>query len=401
MTGYEHTVKLRIKIAVFILGFLCALPLSLSAENTDSLAVKVRFKVDSPVVLPDFQKNYYAISDFVEAYRKLVGNDKFYDVRIYIRGNSSIEGDTGKSDNLAYRRARSLAYYLIEHYSFSDSLITIVPAYPLYVETEALLARCRDTEPGIDVNSIKKLVRTVDGNDLRQAFKSIDKNNDDANWTWFKANILDKSRYAEAILRYKEKGIETQATVPALELLEPDKGTIEEENDAVAPRKSEVRIGTNLIYDAVTVANLYLEVGFAKHWAFNVLATFSPWDIHRPTVKFRTLVIQPELRYYFAKNFKGHYLGIEGHYGWYNIAVGGKVRYQDKDGNTPLWGAGLSYGYVLPFSKHWGMEFAVSAGYARLEYDCFYNVENGAKFDTRTMDWWGPTKAGISIYYQF
>jgi len=92
---------------------------------------------------------------------------------------------------------------------------------------------------------------------------------------------------------------------------------------------------------------------------------------------------------------------LEGHYGWYNVAPGGKERYQDKDGNTPLWGAGLSYGCVVPFSRHWGMDFGLSAGYAHLVYDCFYNMDNGAKFTTVTKDWWGPTKVNISIYYQF
>lgn len=165
--------------------------------------------------------------------------------------------------------------------------------------------------------------------------------------------------------------------------------------------KSEYRVGTNLLYDVATVANLHFEVGFAYRMAVNLSVDFSPWDIRKPDIKLRTLMIQPEVRRYFADNFKGHYVGVEGHLGWYNVAPGGKIRYQDKDGNTPLWGAGLSYGYVLPFSEHWGMDFGISVGYARLVYDCFYNLENGIRFTTDSRNWWGPTRAGISIYYQF
>lgn len=164
--------------------------------------------------------------------------------------------------------------------------------------------------------------------------------------------------------------------------------------------RAECRLGTNILYDAATVANLSLEIGFAHRIALNLSSTFSPWDI-RPDHKFRTLLLQPELRCYLSKGFKGHYLGVEGHYGWYNIAICNMDRYQDKDGSTPLWGAGLSYGYVVSFNKHLGMDFSVSAGYAELVYDCFYNIENGAKFTTVTREWWGPTRVGMSIYYQF
>ena len=156
-----------------------------------------------------------------------------------------------------------------------------------------------------------------------------------------------------------------------------------------------------MLYDIATVANLSVEYGFARHLAVNLSTTFSPWDIRRPDIKIRTLILQPEIRWYFADNFKGHYAGVEGHYGWYNVAFAGKIRYQDRDGNTPLWGAGLSYGYVWAISEHFGMDFGISAGYAKLIYDCFYNIENGAKYTTATKDWWGPTRVGISIYYQF
>lgn len=131
-----------------------------------------------------------------------------------------------------------------------------------------------------------------------------------------------------------------------------------------------------------------------------MLSAFSPWDI-KSTLKLRTLFVQPEIRYYFSKNFKHHYIGLEGHLGWYDAAFDKQTRYQDRDGDTPLWGAGISYGYVVRFSRHWGMDFHLSAGYTHLDYDCFYNVENGAWFTRDKKDFWGPTAAGVSIFYNF
>lgn len=174
----------------------------------------------------------------------------------------------------------------------------------------------------------------------------------------------------------------------------------DEEDDNKEPAKHVERINTNLLYDVATVANLGLEFGFAGNCSINLAATYSPWSLQE-TLKARTLLFQPEFRVYFAKGFRGHYLGLEGHYGWYNIALADKTRYQDRDGSNPLWGAGLTYGYVLPISKHFGFDFSLGAGYTNLDYDCFYNVKNGAKFTSDKRGFFGPTKLGISFYYQF
>ena len=148
------------------------------------------------------------------------------------------------------------------------------------------------------------------------------------------------------------------------------------------PKNYFVGIKTNLLYDVASVMNVSVEVGFAKHYSVELLGTFSPWDYGKESIHFRTLAFQPEFRYWFAEGWTRHFVGLHAHWGWYNIATGGKVRYQDRNGNTPLAGVGLSYGYVVPFTSHWGAEFSVGVGYAYLSYDKFYNIHNGAQFGT-------------------
>jgi hypothetical protein len=88
---------------------------------------------------------------------------------------------------------------------------------------------------------------------------------------------------------------------------------------------------------------------------------------------------------------------------WYNISTNRLSYYQDRDGATPLWGAGISYGYAvaLPWWDRCSMEFTLGAGYARLDYDVFYNVPNGAKYASGTKNYWGITRAGLSFTYNF
>ena len=167
------------------------------------------------------------------------------------------------------------------------------------------------------------------------------------------------------------------------------------------PKDYFVGIKTNLLYDFASVTNVSIEVGYAKYYSFELLGTFSPWDYGRETLQFRTALLQPEFRYWFSEGWTRHFVGLHAHLGWYNIAPGGKVRYQDRNGNTPLAGVGLSYGYVLPFTSHWGAEFSVGAGYAYLSYDKFYNIHNGALFGTGEKHYFGLTKLGASVYYRF
>lgn len=36
-----------------------------------------------------------------------------------------------------------------------------------------------------------------------------------------------------------------------------------------------------------------------------------------------------------------------------------------------------------------------------MKYNTYYNIENGAKLDTRKRNYWGITRAGASLVYRF
>ena len=91
-------------------------------------------------------------------------------------------------------------------------------------------------------------------------------------------------------------------------------------------------------------------------------------------------------------------VGLHAHVGWFNVKWN-RDRYQDAD--RPLLGAGVSYGYLLPLGGHWAGEFTLGAGYANMKYDTYYNIDNGARIDTRTKNYWGITRMGLSIVYRF
>lgn len=155
---------------------------------------------------------------------------------------------------------------------------------------------------------------------------------------------------------------------------------------------------TNVAYDAIGVLNLDYEVQVHSRMTVDIPVMWSLWDA-KPDKALRIAAIQPELRWWMGQETgKGHFFGLHAHVGWYNLKWDDR-RYQDT--GRPLVGAGLSYGYKLPLSEHWGAEFTVVFGYANMKYDTYYNIDNGAQIDTRVRHYWGPTKVGASLVYRF
>lgn len=152
---------------------------------------------------------------------------------------------------------------------------------------------------------------------------------------------------------------------------------------------------TNLPYWGLGVPNAAVEYRFADHWSVDVPVFYQPVTIAR-AYRFRTFAVQPSLRYHLTAEPKGHFFGFHLTAGMFNIAVDHKTRYQDNGG---MYGAGLDYGYAFLFGRHWGLELNLGAGYIYTKYDKFYNIKNGALFETDTKHYWGITKFGVSLTY--
>jgi hypothetical protein len=158
-------------------------------------------------------------------------------------------------------------------------------------------------------------------------------------------------------------------------------------------------IKTNLLYWGTGVSNIGVEYPVGDRFSIDFPVVFSPYTI-KNSWKIQTMGIQPEFRWWLDRQMLGHFLGLHTHLSYYNISTDGLNRYQDRGGKTPLWGVGLSYGYVLPLKGRWNMELTAGAGYARLVYEAFYNVGNGMMYDNVSKNYWGLTRAGITLVYK-
>ena len=185
-----------------------------------------------------------------------------------------------------------------------------------------------------------------------------------------------------------------QPETPVAEVIATDNATTTD--IATAPPRY-FALKTNLAAWSGAILNLAADVQLTRHFSLELPVLWSPWHAGSSHA-IKTFTIQPEARYWLAHPGEGHFFGIHAHVGWFNVKWD-KDRYQDTD--RPLLGAGISYGYLLPFNEHWAGEFTLGAGYANLRYDTYYNIDNGARIDTRTKNYWGITRVGISVVYRF
>ena len=164
--------------------------------------------------------------------------------------------------------------------------------------------------------------------------------------------------------------------------------------------KWKIAIKTNLLFDAVLVANLGVEISPWTHWSLDIPVWYSPYNISS-TRNIRLLAVQPEIRWWSKEAMNGHFVGLHTHVAGFNIALNDYARYQDP--NHALWGLGVSYGYAMTLGKsaHWGLEFTLGAGFAQYHYDAYRNESNGPKFRSGSDCYWGITRAGVTLSYRW
>lgn len=166
-------------------------------------------------------------------------------------------------------------------------------------------------------------------------------------------------------------------------------------------KAQKIAVKSNLLYDATTTMNLGLEFGLSRKWTLDIPVNYNPWKPDNGR-RLRHWGIQPELRYWFCESFNRTFVGLHAHYA--DLNVGGlpgifsenmqKNRYQGH-----LYGAGLSVGHSWILKKRWSIEASIGLGYARIEYEKYPCAECGSKLKDTGRNYFGPTKAALSIIY--
>ena len=412
-----HIKKYCIALILLLLG------VGIAHSQETRTEICIDFRVNSAVIDPAYSDNAARMQEIIDFLRAIRQDSTINIVEVSFCGAASPEGSDQLNRRLARGRLEALEKLVRREMDIPDSLITRNDNYIPWdylksqiedsgldrkdeviaiLEEEARLVDYHHPNTHIDNRIIK--LRALDGGKVWQQMNKL---------------FFGQMRNASAVfVTYKKElapvgesvaAPDTVKVEPMAEVVEvaPDTTAITGTVVPEAERWSRnLHVKTNAIGLGMAIANGAVEFDLAKHWSLTLPVYYSAWNYVKTTIKFRTLAVQPELRYWFNKNNDRFFIGAHFGYAQYNVAVDGDYRYQDHNRETPAMGGGLSLGYRLPISDNnrWRLEFSLGAGYYPLHYDKFHNTPNtkdGLLIESIKKDYWGIDQAAVTFSYSF
>ncbi|MBR1872409.1 MAG: DUF3575 domain-containing protein [Bacteroidales bacterium] len=400
-------------------------------------SVVVFFKVSDNTLYPQYKDNGTRLRALAERMASENLNKAF------ITSGSSPDGSLLFNTNLTKARSRSVQDYLSDSLGVERSKLVIDNKAVRWNVLEYLVSR--SGKPYSD-----KVLEIISGNSESRRTDLLKALDGGKVWSDLKAEFFPAMRSTFVVLEYE---VEVPEEVPAeprkvvediprVETISSDaevSGPVAEkpvekpaETPDEAPSGQPVAepvvsvapsalpsprawwVKTNLLGWAVFQMNAAAEVELFNHVTFSLPVYYGSFDWFVNTIKFNTLEVRPELRFFLRKNCTGPFAAIHGTLGIYNYALGGEYRYQDHadiDENgrkhfNPAYGGGLTLGWRFPLNifgtDRWGIEAAIGAAALRLNYDTFYNVKNGNFAETGIKKWYyGIDNISVSLTYRF
>ena len=412
----------RLLMSSFVL--VASSAVAFSQEVTDSVAVF--FRQGKSYFDPAFRGNDERVLEFAERINRVLEDTTFVVREVRYVVGSSPEGSIAINARLTKERTESVTEWLKEHIPFADSTLrvssvdedwqglhkAVVNGAPFPYSDEALaminsiidgfaskrdLMQLRGGQPWAYMlknyfPSLRRFMIRVTI-DIRPELIEVEDTVDIVQDTLIvPVDSLSKDILEIEVIPEPEPVVETEPETEP----EPEPEPVEE------PWVRKLTLKTNMAGWAVAVANAGIEIDIVKNFSFHLPIYYSGVDYFTSTVKFRILALQPEFRYYIPK-VEGLFVGAHFTMAYFNFAVNGNYRIQDRNGRTPMLGGGVSLGYRLHFRQNprWGMEFALGAGAYRFAYDRFVNEKNGPLVNTVNKTYIGPDNIAISFTYDF
>ncbi len=172
----------------------------------------------------------------------------------------------------------------------------------------------------------------------------------------------------------------------------------------------DVAIHTNLVYDACITPNIGVEMNVGRRITVGANAIYAWWSNESKHKYWRVWGGDVYGRWWFGKkarqgSFSGHHVGV----------YVGAITYDIKTKETGTgqiaypfnYYCGGEYGYSFRLAKNLKLDCSLGLGYMGGQYKTYESLPVSSFTDdyhkvwkeTRRRNWWGPTKAEVSLVY--
>ena len=368
--------------------------------------------------------SYMDNDENIEEIRRILSNPDGVR-RIVVVGTASPEGPEKYNEELAQRRAESFVKMLLDLCPELEGKIEIKNAGENWDGLRrAVLASRRLTQRQKD-----EVVRIIDSNNSprrkEQQLMST------SAWRIIRDEILPKMRRA-GISGIEFEPVDDSPAAP--QDLQPVVDTLATQIDTtdiqidttftqidttfapidtlqrkpeVKPRYPVVAVSTNLALDAIVAPNFALEVPLSKKLSAYAEYTFPWWLSKNNDWCYEMLKWDFGMRYRISNDFdwddpmdilKGHFVGVDLSAGYYDF----EPRHNGYQGEFQM--ATLEYGYAWDLGNNWRLDAVIGAGWMGTHYR-YYEADATDKHliyqHSAKMNWFGPTKLGVSVKYIF
>lgn len=164
-----------------------------------------------------------------------------------------------------------------------------------------------------------------------------------------------------------------------------------------------IAIKNNLLYDATLTPNLGIEIAMSNKSTFNLFGGYHPFEF-KEYKRIKHWVVQPEYRYWFCEKFNGNFAGVHLLGGEYSVAgiklpfgLLPALKHHKYEGFFA--GGGVALGHHWTLGNYWSIEATLGVGYIYTEADKYPCAECGEKLETSSHNYFGPTKAALSLIF--
>lgn len=401
-------IKRCISIAIVFIATICTN--AVVAQNrlfkVDSISMEIHFRHDDSRLDTMYMGNNVTLNQLREFVKKSPV-EKIDSVVIV--SHSSPEGVWRHNQNLSRRRALTMRTYIEnEHPSLSPVLRVNSDG-----ESWSQLRECVRTDTLLKKKSIERVLNIIDDNSVSIETKKWRIENDPV-YRYLYSKYYPRIRnsmmaifysYGEPMSSLEEvlpKPVKFETKTPLMHIDIPRMETIESHETLQLHDTLTFALKSNVLYDLATAVNAEVEVPIGNHWSAAVEYVF-PWWEKGNKYCLQTLELGAEARYwfnnntYYAKKLQGMFVGAYCMSAKYDFQWKRNPAYQGE-----YWSAGVTYGYAMPISRRFNVEFSLSVGYLSSTYRHYIPADDYSelwrdKNKQGRVGYFGPTKLKVAL----